>query len=193
MVEANSLKGQFDGWTPEERDQKLAELVNIIQSHVMFAVRAAVLWEVYQDVQSQYPESVIEPYAHLFHIVMGLAVKHVMALPHPETVEFIFDEQGKLGKQARESYEYTKLWMSPEHLAYVGYEPQHRSEQEFLPLQAADMYAWQNRRFIADNGDYSSPTIVLLDQIPVEEFAINRLNLTVMYEELRINFPNNTS
>lgn len=183
MVEANSLKEQFLDWTEDERNLKLCELASIIRQYAQFAIRATLGWKDFKDVQAQYayPQ---EPYDALFQTIMALAVKGAMRLPMPDKVEFIFDEQGDAGKRARETFEMAKEFLPPELLEYVPYEPLHRSDREFIPLQAADMYAWQSRRFFADHEIHGmerdrcySETMKSLDAIPLEEHRIDQAQL----------------
>jgi hypothetical protein len=201
MAEANSLRGEFWKWTEEERNQKLSELTYIIRKHVMFSVSAVLWWDSYRDIQAQYPAYPQSPYEILFHNVMGSTVKHIMGLRVPEKVEFIFDEQGKEGKCAREAFELAKAHIPSEMLSYVGYEPRHKSDKDFLPLQAADMYAWQVRRFLSDNSgrgpdpqayEYSA-TLNLLTTIPSEDTSLHRLKLIAFFEGLKQAFPQRAS
>jgi len=190
MVEANSLKGQFSDWTEDERNLKLRELTLIISQYAQFAIRATLGWKDFKDVQAQYayPQ---EPYDALFQTIMALAVKGTMRLPIPDKVEFIFDEQGDAGKRARETFEMAKEFIPPNLLEFVPYEPLHRSDREFLPLQAADMSAWQSRRFLADHEIHGierarcySETMKSLDAIPLEEHRIDQAQLQSFFRHI---------
>jgi hypothetical protein len=192
MSEANSLKWQFADWTNVERDLKLRELAVIIRNHAQFAIRASLRWKEFKEIQEQFPDYQQEPYDALFQTIMALAVKGARQLPVPDKVEFIFDEQGHFGKRARETFELAKAFLPPEVLDYVAYEPLHRSEQEFLPLQAADMLAWQSRRFMADHEIHGlekercyCETMKFLDEIPVIEHRIDRLQLLEFFRDMR--------
>ena len=63
-----------------------------------------------------------------------------------ERIEFIFDDQGLLGNNAAYAFDIARQHLLPSEAADViaGY-PIHRSDKEFLPIQAADLYAWHLR------------------------------------------------
>lgn len=197
MSEANSLKFQFLGWDEEARDAKLKELAKIIKDHVMFSIRA-VLWRAdLEYVQKQYAAYRIQPYELLFHHLMPRVVARVMGLGIEEKIDFVFDDQGDAGDQATASYRQAEEFIPQEMLEYVAGPPNHRCDRTFLPLQAADMLAWQVRRFCYENehkgqaiNEYvMRPTMKYLDEIPHETINLYKDPLEKFFSNLRSKFP----
>ncbi len=63
-------------------------------------------------------------------------------------IDFVFDDQGGLGDEAAFFYRYLKQQHEPELECVLGSTPIFRDDKKVLPLQAADMMAWQVRREI---------------------------------------------
>lgn len=152
MAEAESRKDQFIGWNEQDRDVKVTELADIIIGRsTMFGVSAILSWGSYQSVQSEYPAHYINPYALLFHSIIDTAVRRMISLSILDKIEFIFDEQGKDGIKASESYRLAKDELPEDIRNHVSGLPTHRSDRDLLPLQAADMAARQVRRCFYEN------------------------------------------
>jgi hypothetical protein len=194
---AFSNKGVFKGWTKSERDKKIMELANIVKSYAMFGVCAALWWDEFAAVQKKYPHYPINPYSLLFNYTMFLAITHVMHLKLEETIDFVFDEQGQDGRVAYQSYEFAKVTIPSGMLQYIAGPPSHKSDRIVLPLQAADMLAWQSRRFCAENEKHGKnfkdykfhPAMKFLDDIPMEQKTLDTRKLERFFAMLDKNFP----
>ena len=144
MAEANSRREQFWGWSEEERDQCVSRLIAVIKEHVSFGIHSLLWWDDYREVRAQYPRFSLEPYEIMFaSLMIGAAYRAHTAR---ERIEFIFDDQGLLGNNAAYAFDIARQHLLPSEAADViaGY-PIHRSDKEFLPIQAADLYAWHLR------------------------------------------------
>jgi Protein of unknown function (DUF3800) len=71
-----------------------------------------------------------------------------MALP-VEPIDFVFDETSEKGA-VLSSWELFKAVHPPEQAKLMGSTPIFRNDREYLPLQAADMFAWWVRRWQVD-------------------------------------------
>jgi hypothetical protein len=70
----------------------------------------------------------------------------------------------------------------------VGSRPIHRDEKAFLPLQAADMFAWHNRRFYVEKwhgNDYQDSTWNALCTLTCAEDVWTEERLTRIFEGVR--------
>ncbi|MGI4831379.1 MAG: DUF3800 domain-containing protein [Janthinobacterium lividum] len=154
MSEAWNMRGQFSrpGWTTEIRDRRVSALVNLIPKYTQLRAGAYVK---YQDwIELAKPLVAVErtlgtdtPYSYLAWTVVSiitLMAKHDKLQPG---CQFIFDQQGCFNddllmqwSNIRESSEIqeTAAWM-PQY-------PMFHDEVTYLPLQAADAYAWLVRR-----------------------------------------------
>ena len=61
-------------------------------------------------------------------------------------VDYVFDDKGNIGEEALLWYFATKETSAPEISSLMGSTPVFRTDEDVLPLQAADMVAWRNRR-----------------------------------------------
>lgn len=83
----------------------------------------------------------------MFHTVDRRAF-HRMGLPEDAVVDFWFDDRPEK-KQVRALWDdYVAIW-PPEIRARFGKEPRFESDDEFPPLQGADLWAWWARKFEA--------------------------------------------
>lgn len=180
MAEAMSLSGQFAkrlGWTDAKRDLKVLSLVRIIRKWVPrriacsisnrdFAQHVRTLPVRNRDSKMDKPYSIMSQF-----LMMDLAVFHWFNGIH-KPCDFIFDEHGKIGEEAMSAWTSLKALATQravkgemDHSIYLGSQPIFRDEKAFLPLQAADLYAWQIRRYFADNRTLIMPTRPLLAEL----------------------------
>jgi hypothetical protein len=163
MREAESRKGQFEGWLEDRIDAKIAALIPVIVEHATTRIEC-IFWQEHYDAAIKWflgemrskmnpldfnkiKDLFEDPYFLAFDLIMSDYGNRLAAAQSDEIVDFIFDEQVGQGPRA------VKWWRSMCDLgiiaAYEKYfpnEPIHRNEKLFLPLQAADMIAWQTRR-----------------------------------------------
>jgi hypothetical protein len=149
MSEAMAMDGQFRrGWTIPLRDQRIIELVDIIEeldpprlycflkrSDFDTFVKGILGGDAFND-----------PYFVLFyHLILSIAA-NAQSLAWNRDCDFIFDDQGKLGKNAVERWDWMKQNIDGANAAnvsaYLGSPPIFRDDIKFLPIQAADMLAW---------------------------------------------------
>jgi hypothetical protein len=152
MREANSLRGQFWGWSPEARDERVMEFVEVIsRSDMIGGVTSTIFWDDFRQVCAEFPDVPLHPYDILFHGSMGVVVGYCRSQGIKEPVDFVFDEQGSWAAKALEAFEIAFPLLREEEKEMIGGPPIHRSDHKFLPLQAADLIAWQTRRFCEEN------------------------------------------
>lgn len=186
MAEANSLNQQFEGWSDNERNEKVNALIDVIDRHGLFQGTCAIEASDYNAVVKPVLGNVLngeydDPYLYLF---MGI-VSHFAAMEHrweyaqrdvppsrivifdetahtgqpPQPVDFVFDEGKRLtDRAARSLYETSlkNLNVFSDRLGSVDF----RDDKKFVPLQAADLAAWQRRRRLcarheAERSDYA--------------------------------------
>lgn len=142
--------GQFDGWTFDEIEGKLKSLAGVIQNHNPFALAAHAQWSEYEKfkMQSSRGEYLQSPYKALFYEITKIMYGAGRIWNNPNSVDFVFDEQGEIGDEAASWYLEIKDAYPPEARAFFGAKPVFRDDSLVLPLQAADMLAWFQRRRI---------------------------------------------
>lgn len=96
---------------------------------------------------------VLNPYLVAFRVLMdgfhGWRTKIEEFVPLSETVDFYFDERAEK-KQIREAWDEYMSSRPEEIRAFYGNEPRFEDDKKFLPLQAADLWAWWVRRWHAE-------------------------------------------
>jgi hypothetical protein len=148
MCHAMAMDGQFKrGWTIPLRDQLILKLVNIIEKINPPRVECYLRREDFDT----FVKGIIgglafnDPYFVLFyHLVLSVAIANDISWN--SDCDFIFDEQGKLGTNAVERWNWVKAnidgLQQPGISERLGSPPNFRNDIKVSPLQAADMFAW---------------------------------------------------
>jgi hypothetical protein len=175
MREAERLQDEFDrrkGWTERMRDDRLIAFVRLIQRYVSFRVHVSVRHDLFakyiKTLKTPIRRSISNnPYYLLFSQLILTTAAVRMSLGMSEPVDFYFDEQGSLGDDAVFYWDnFMRLSVTASNTnfgPYLGRKPKFEDEKGFMPLQAADLYAWQLRRHMEDN----MRQIIVLPRIPL--------------------------
>jgi len=146
--EAESLRpdGQWAGVNEEDRDSKLDALIGVIQNRARIAIHLRAKQADYDEVvRGAVAPKFDNPYFFLFGGIITAMVGMVKNFGQNEPIEFVFDSMD------RKRFENPSLLVYGElqnrayfsgRIANVLY----RDDKAFLPLQAADLLAWQVRR-----------------------------------------------
>jgi uncharacterized protein DUF3800 len=202
MVEAHWKieDGQFYGWSDHDRDAKLIELGRIIKDHVMYGVRVVLYWDDYQTVRAKYPNYQVEPYTILYHNLMISSILRKIDLDIDDPIKFIFDQQGAFGKRARGTFDdaVSMSTIPSFFLRHIAGPPNFEDDKDFLPLQSADLLAWQTRRFCDDHSldgplhaEYRcKPPLEFLDTIPCcPTKVLDLLELEELFSMWKAQYP----
>jgi hypothetical protein len=119
-----------------------------------------------------------DPYFLAFDLIMSDYGNRLAAAKSDEVVDFIFDDQVGQGVRAVQWWHAMReLGLTEAYEKYFPNEPIHRNDKLFLPLQAADMIAWQTRRRLYEYNTRNIATARkeydLLSQTPL---LVNRWN-----------------
>jgi hypothetical protein len=144
MSEAESLKGQFLGFGADERNARLALFIDVILRHQLMECSIAVLDEDFREAfYPLLPSSHSSPYYIAFIAVVSSFSGRYHWLGSEEVVDFIFDEQEGFETKAYRLYNRLETWFPNRRFGGVRF----ANDKVVLPLQAADLIAWQIRRF----------------------------------------------
>lgn len=156
MVEAWRLKGGYwgRGSTDEltaRRDKKLSKLAASVRDNVICSITTGLTWRAYESaVQGNVPPTVDNPYFFLFWNIIQLVVKWERASSRREKVDFVFDDQSKIGREAQ-SWHCTFLdCMNDDEKFILSGTPIFKHDSDTPPLKAADMWAWHYRREVME-------------------------------------------
>jgi hypothetical protein len=149
MAEAYRIKGKYRWKDEDQRDDKLTKLVSVLRHHAGYRVDSVLKREHYEQfVRGKLPPMIDDPYFICFYNVVLSACHLLNKIQAVGTVDWIFDEQGKIGREAVEWYYWVREHAPPKVRARLGVTPTFRDDNEILPLKAADMFAWQIRRHL---------------------------------------------
>ena len=142
--------GQFQGWSLDEIEAKLLSLAAVIQAYNPLALAAHAQWSEYEKFkrQSHRAANISSPYKALLNEVVRIMYATGKKWNNPNSVDFIFDEQGQIGYEATSWYAEMKAAFPPDARSLFGSTPIFQDDKLVLPLQAADMFAWFQRRRI---------------------------------------------
>lgn len=150
MRDAASRTGAFHGFTEEQRDARLRSFAQIINRHVEFAIWTMIDLEAHAQTWAKLPKPNSEVYFWPFHtLILGICFDLWEECKWRERFEIFFDEQLIFGERARKWYPLVQAMMQqkhPEESAILPIEPVFRRDDEFLAIQAADLWAWCLRK-----------------------------------------------
>lgn len=119
------------------------------------------------------------PYVMAFRAIQDFTIQHQHELGITEPIDFIFDERGE-EKQVREGYEIFREFCRDDLKPLIGRAPRFESDDDFLPLQAADLLAWHVRRHWLREQSLSTEIEMSWQQVRV----IRGLKLSLDYVEI---------
>lgn len=148
MREAAAGNGEFAGVPMEVRRYKIRNLLKIIKDHDLDGVYSFLEWSDYRNsILPRLRGPMRNPFSLLFYGVLDAIILYEKQKGiFPETVDLDFDEQGEAGHFAILLYPLVKRDPSPDIQAVLGRTPTMLNDINVVPLQAADMLAWNVRR-----------------------------------------------
>lgn len=152
MSQAFAKIGPFEGLSREDIDKRVNNFIEIIKSYAMVRVSSTINKREYDLLERGNPPKEIDnPYFWCFHQLYYAIIVYQRKYRWNTQIDFIFDDIGKLGDETIKWIKILKA-MAPESAKpYFGSPPIFRNDEEFLPLQAADLYAWLVRRHLYEN------------------------------------------
>jgi hypothetical protein len=163
MTEAANFGGQFardKGWDESKRDDRLIALSGVIKKHAHLRIQAAVRNDHFEKYIKSIPTpertlAIDSPYVLMFMQIILAMATFGDQLDIREACDFIFDEQGSFSKAALAFWPNFKTLLDISTRSdlgkFVGSPPIFRDDKTFLPLQAADLYAWHMRQHFSRN------------------------------------------
>jgi hypothetical protein len=145
MREAANCSGQFRGMTEQQRDEKLRILARAINRHPKLSTYSMIDLEAHAQTWATQPKPRSDPYFWPYQNTIMAVCHHLWDIGWREPFEIIFDENLIFGPRVKLWYPVIKRLMEikyPEQATILPNEPLFRSDDEYLPLQAADMFAW---------------------------------------------------
>lgn len=214
MREAESLKEQFEGWSRSDADAKVRHLIPLINHYTKHRIEC-VFWQAHYESAmkwflpkiakqmspldaSRVRKAFSNPYFLAFSLTMTDFAQRLANEQSSEIVDFIFDTQGAIGKNAVEWWrEMNEIFPNIYKDKYLPNEPIHRDEKIFLPLQAADLLAWQTRRWLYEHhvvhATVKRQEMKMLEAVHLYPNRWNEQRLREMLKQTLIPLPNEHS
>lgn len=191
LNEAFGKKKQFDGWDEITIANKIESLVDVILAHVQTRIHAVIRHDEFE----RYFQSIPAPKRHAAienpYVLLGMQLILAVAVWAPvrnisSPVDFIFDEQGKYSDALQQWYPIFKrqaqLGARTDIANYLGHPPKFEKDTDFMPLQAADLYAGLVRRHCMNNKILEAPMPIPLRRLVA---ALRGIPRHYMADELR--------
>lgn len=189
MSEAESLKGQFLGFSPQERTNRLNQFIDVILGHDLQEASVAIPMKHYREIV--YPvlqKSHASPYYFAFIGIVSAFAGINRLSGSTEPTDFVFDQQDAMETKAIRLYHRLKEKLPLRQFGRVAY----YSDREMLPLQAADLIAWQIRRFRCTRYEPIRDELRRLHSGPLQPFGSTlwRAELERVVTAMMDNVPN---
>lgn len=154
MPDFENRRGEFAGWSDTKRRLFLEKLIQIINAGHISGVGSALVMAEYKLLSKAEKIALTygrphDPYVLCFRHCIVEAAHRADGLPPEETVSFVFDWQDEFGPAALWLFDDLKNLESPpirQRLGAIGFE----SKLEFVPLQAADLLAFECYKHLED-------------------------------------------
>ena len=170
MREAAACHGEFHGFSEMQRDDRLRQFAQIINRYADICTYTALDLEAFKDIMGKGKRKPFsEPYFWPFqNFIIGSCVE-LWECNIRERFEVIFDEHVIFAPRVKLWYPVLKaMWelREPEDSQIMPTEPMFRRDDEFLPIQAADLFAWCFRKGTEVGGGAERPFEWLLKEMP---------------------------
>jgi hypothetical protein len=135
---------QWAGMSLAERDARVDALIEVIGKCALRSIYVQVKQQDYDEIIKPYtPPQWRNPYYYLFIGFLSAATMTAKYLADGDRIEFFFDSNREVEKASRTLYgQAMNLRQLQGRIENIHY----KDEKLFLPLQAADLLAWQVRR-----------------------------------------------
>ena len=159
-----------------ERFERAGWFARIIEEHahafVAVALELKPLREIVEELDL--PNTFLNPYVTIYRMILDVTAQYQHELGITAPVDFIFDAHSQ-AKQVRMGFDIMKDHHDDELSARLGRMPRFDDDEEFLPLQAADMLAWHIRKHWIAHGTITNSAVKLSwpEKNPVPGFKVN--------------------
>lgn len=181
MNEAAALARQWHkrkGWTETSRDRRLSSFIDVIKKYAEVAVHVSIKHDNFNALVASIPLpqrrlSSDKPYPLLATQFMLSVAALADTFNAATEIQFVFDEQLGYSDEMLAWWpvfrEFAERGSKTNFAKYLKAPPDYRNEKCFLPLQAADLYAWQQRLHEKNNQVIIAPknwVLRELDSLP---------------------------
>jgi hypothetical protein len=139
--------GEFEGWTKEERDPYVAQLLPVIPAHplagIVIGIHLPELERVFRD-HADLIEMFGTPYTACFQWAISIIVDLATERGHGQRMAFVHEINNYKG-ECLKAFEYISTYLNPRKIPMtIGF----GTKEQYPPLQAADVLAYEGGKFL---------------------------------------------
>jgi hypothetical protein len=171
----------------ESYPERVAEFVSVIRDHVSFRTRIAIPHKHYAKLfKGKVDRRFDNPFWVPTYSAIMVTLRFLAGRGVTDKVNFIFDNAKTSEKKLiRSSWDFYKTYAARETKHLIGDEPDFRADEDVLPLQAADLYAWHARQYalaLSRGNAYEHPVWTSLNSVPGTERDWNATDLKGVFD-----------
>jgi hypothetical protein len=157
FYDASHRTGQFSGMSSDSRNKKLVALVKVLDEHPFVVLHITVnaaeyekSWTLNNPTAASQPRRRrrfrwdgvdSNPYFYAYNSFVSAAAVHLFRRGEREQFDYIVDKHPSLGDRVKDWFPIVRATMIEPVRAIMPAEPIQRDDQQFMPLQAADLIA----------------------------------------------------
>jgi hypothetical protein len=140
-------QGEFEGWSKEERDLYVAQLLPVIPAHPLAGVVIGVYLPALADAFEEHPEFIEmfgTPYTACFQWAISIIVEIATERGHGQRLAFIHEINAYKG-ECLKAFDYINAYLNPRNIPIsISF----ATKEQYVPLQAADVLAYEGGKFL---------------------------------------------
>jgi hypothetical protein len=138
--------GPFKGWTVDQRDRKLLGFASIIEKFKLKGVVCLINHNHFKTHPGRirFGEDALfrTPEYTAVSAVTCAVLGSILRSPTEEKVSFVYDERVVTRRELADGYQSICKALPQRAVKLIAHEPQFQNDKEFMPLQAADLFAY---------------------------------------------------
>lgn len=176
---------EFEGWTKEDRDPYVAQLLPVIPAHDLAGIVVGVNLPALAAAMEDHPallEMFGTPYTACFQWAISIIVEFATKHGNGERMAFIHENNNYQG-EALKAFQYVKEFLNPRKIPMtIGF----GSKADYAPLQAADVLAYEGGKFLKnpDGKPRRAWTALDPDKSRIMPYVYNKPNMPKLIDLL---------
>ncbi len=175
--EAAHLSGQFEGWSAKDRDERLLAFAKLIERFQLIRVEVVIRYDDFDELIKQNRGPFKEPPVFGVTCLLTAMLDGMTRENNKQELDFFFDKGSVREGDLTRAYDLIHKDDHKEIATLLPNRPILRDDKSWMPLQAADLYAWHVRRDHFEDGKLDSEIWRMLQSRPV-------LDCGVTYQEM---------
>jgi hypothetical protein len=177
-VDCANLRGEFEGWDKNQRDQFVANLLPLIPAHelagIVIGINLHDLADVFKD-KPELAEMLGIPYSACFQWAISIIMEIASERGRGEAMAFVHEMNDFRG-EALKAFEYVRNFLNPRSIPITL---KFGSKADHPPLQAADVLAYEGAKFLRNSAGAPRRAWTALDpdqsRLIVRRYAMNNM------------------